>query len=260
MRDRDENLEDALRAWRRAFTLAPNDRLRDKIEKGERDLNLRRNYEFARTSHFNLRYDGAVDEAIAAEVSEFLEQSFWELTKLYNHTPSQPITTLLYPDRAFREVTQAAEWVGGIYDGKIRVPLGGLRHLHRGAKRVLTHELTHAVIHSKSRGHSPRWLHEGLAQHSDGTTMNSVKQREVREKLAALEDPAEWEDNEFSYPLAHSLVLWLEQRRDFSHLVWLLDSLGEGKSVDEALKQIYSEGYAELCRRWAAEQIARSSR
>ena len=261
LKDRDENIEDALRSWRRALSLAPNDRLSTKIEKLERDLQLRRDYDFARTSHFNLRYDGALDEAIAAEVSKHLEARFWDLTNLYNHTPQQPITTLLYPNQAFREVTQAAEWVGGIYDGKIRVPLGGLRHLHRGAKRVLTHELTHAVVHSKSRGRSPRWLHEGLAQYSDGTKMNGVKQREVREqRLAALEDPADWEDGEFSYALAHSLILWLEARRDFSHLVWVLESLGEGRSIDEALGQVYREDYAGLCRQWAADQLPRTSR
>jgi len=260
LKDRDENMDQALRSWRHAFSLAPNDRLREKIEKGERDLHLRRNYEFARTSHFNLRYDGALDEAIAADVSEHLEERFWELTNVYNHTPEQPITTLLYPDQAFREVTRAAEWVGGIYDGKIRVPLGGLRHLHRGAKRVLTHELTHAVVHSKSRGRAPRWLHEGLAQYSDGTTMNRVKQAEVRRRLAALDDPADWEDDEFSYPLAHSLILWLEARGDFSHLVWVLESLGEGQTIDEALRRVYREDRAGLCRLWAADQLARTSR
>jgi tetratricopeptide (TPR) repeat protein len=260
LKDRDEDMEQALRSWRRAFSLAPNDRLREKIEKGERDLHLRRNYEFARTSHFNLRYDGAVDAAIAAQVSEHLEQRFWELTNVYSHTPQQPITTLLYPNQAFREVTQAAEWVGGLYDGKIRVPLGGLRHLHRDAKRVLTHELTHAVVHSKSRGRCPRWLHEGLAQYSDGTPMNAVKQREVREQLAALGDAADWEDGEFSYPLAHSLTLWLAERRDFSHLVWVLESLGSGSSIDEALQRVYRHGYADLCRLWAADRVTGDAR
>lgn len=260
LKDRDEDMEQALLSWRQAFSLAPNDRLRDKIEKGARDLNLRRNYEFARTSHFNLRYDGAVDEAIASEVSAHLEERFWELTNVYNHTPQQPITTLLYPNQAFREVTQAAEWVGGLYDGKIRVPLGGLRHLHRGAKRVLTHELTHAVVHSKSHGRCPRWLQEGLAQYSDGTLMDAVRQREVRDQLAALEDAADWEDGDFSYPLAHSLTLWLAERRGFSHLVWVLESLGDGSSIDEAFQRVYRRGYADLCRLWAADHVARSAR
>ena len=254
LKDRDENMDDALRHWRRAFSIAPNERLGQKIEKLDRDLRLRRDYDFARTSHFNLRYDGTVDQSISAEVSQHLEERFWELTNIYNHTPQQPITTLLYPNQAFREVTQAAEWVGGLYDGKIRVPLGGLKHLHRGAKRVLTHELTHAVIHSKSRGRSPRWLHEGLAQYSDGTKLDSGKQSEVRERLASLDDAAEWEQGEFSYPLALSLILWLEARRDFSQLVWVLESLGDGQSIDEALQRAYQEDYASLCRLWAADR------
>ena len=76
LRDREENLVGALESWRRAFELAANDRLKDKIAKGQRDLNSRRNYDFARTSHFNLRYDGTVDEALAAEVSKHLEADF----------------------------------------------------------------------------------------------------------------------------------------------------------------------------------------
>ncbi|NIM00939.1 MAG: hypothetical protein GTN89_08565 [Acidobacteria bacterium] len=260
LRDREENVEDALRSWRRAFDLAPNDRLRDKIEKGERDLDLRRDYDLARTSHFNLRYDGDVDEAIAAEVSEHLEERFWDLTNRFDHTPQQPITALLYTNQAFREVTRSGERVGGVYDGKIRVPLGGLQRLHRDARRVLTHELTHAVVHSKSRGHCPRWLHEGLAQVTDGTRLTDARRREVRERLAGLDDPAEWETDEFSYAAAHSLVLWLEARRDFSHLVWLLEALGEGRPINDALRRIYSDDYAGLCRQWAAEQLARSSR
>ena len=259
LRDREENLSDALLSWRRAFSIQPTDRVREKIEKGERDLNSRRGYEFARTSHFNLRYDGGVDEALAAEVSEHLEERFWELTKRYNHAPRQPITTLLYPNRAFREVTQSAEWVGGLYDGKIRVPLGGLSRLHRGARRVLTHELTHAVIHSKSHQRCPRWLHEGLAQISDGTRLTPAGRRSVEEGLAGLENPANWAEQGFSYPMALSLVRWLERRRDFSHLVWLLDLLGEGQSIDQALQRVYGDDYTELCRRWAANVLSGSA-
>jgi hypothetical protein len=258
LKDRDEDLQEALRAWGKAFSLKPHDRLRDKIEKGRRDLQTRRDYEFARTSHFNLRYDGAVDEALAADVSDYLEQRFWDLTNVYNHTPRQPVTTLLYPNQSFRDVTRAAESVGGLYDGKIRVPLGGLSHLHRGAKRVLAHELTHAIVHSKSRGRCPRWLHEGLAQISDGTPMTGVRQREVRERLAALDDAARWDEDNVSYPLAHSLVLWLEERRGFPHLVWVLDLLGDGSSVDQALQRAYGDDYAALCRRWAAELTAKA--
>jgi hypothetical protein len=256
LEDRDENLQGALLAWRRAETLKPGERLTKKIDKGQRDLDTRRGYEFARTSHFNLRYDGTIDEALASEVSQHLEEQFWELTNIYGHTPRQPITTLLYPNEAFREVTRSAEWVGGVYDGKIRVPLGGLKHLHRGARRVLTHELTHAVIHAKSRQRCPRWLQEGLAQVSDGTRLTSSDVLAVQAKLSESEDTWKWESGDASYPLALSFTRWLEDRRDFSHLVWLLELLGEGHDVDDALQRVYGDDYEGLANRWEARMLA----
>ncbi len=90
--------------------------------------------------------------------------------------------------------------------------------------------------------------------------MDAVKEREVRDQLAALEDAANWEDGGLSYPLAHSLTLWLAKRRDFSHLVWVLESLGDGQSIDDAFQRVYRLGYAELCRLWAADHVARSAR
>ena len=91
--------------------------------------------------------------------------------------------------------------------------------------------------------------------------MNAVKQREVREKLAELDDAAHWEEGGVSYPLAHSLVLWLEQRRGFPHVVWVLELLGDGYSVDAALQRAYGDDYATLCRRWAAsEPVGRAKR
>ena len=250
LRDREENLEEALRSWRHAFELDPTDRVREKILKAERDQQSRAGYQFARSSHFNVRYDGEVDADLAASVMEFLEAQYWELSDEYKHAPTQPITVLLYPNREFREVTQAAEWVGGLYDGKIRVPLGGLARLDERARRVLRHELTHAVVHSKSRGHAPRWLHEGLAQVAEGRRLSDGDLDGVREQLSQI-DPTEWDKDGFSYALALSLTSFLQQERGFDDLVYLVQLLGEGVEEDEALTRIYGEDYVSICRRWA---------
>ena len=47
---REERVQDALGAWRRAFALSPDDRLRDKILKAERELHVGRGYELSTTS------------------------------------------------------------------------------------------------------------------------------------------------------------------------------------------------------------------
>ncbi len=250
LQNRQEQVEDALASWKEAFRLDPNDRRRDKIFKAERELHAARDYSFSTTPHFNLRHDGDLDPDLAASVADYLETRFRDLSDLFRHAPSQPITVLLYPNRQFRDVTQAPNQVIGLYDGKIRVPLGGIKTLSEPAKKVLVHELTHAFIHSKTRGNCPKWLHEGLAQRSEERTITRADRDKVRQ-LVQSGAPEAWESREFSYPAALSLAQYLESLKGFDGILDVLDTLGTGASIDDALQQTYGFGYAGLCRRWA---------
>lgn len=259
LRNREEQVEEALRAWREAFELAPDDRLRDKIFKAARELEAGRGYALAATSHFTMRYDGQVDERLSGEVVAWLEQEYWNLADAYDHAPPQPITVLLYPSREFRDVTQAPEWVGGLYDGKIRVPLGGLDRLNPAAKRLLTHELAHAVIHSASRGACPRWLHEGLAQIAEGRQLSPAEKLDVARRLAEA-TPESVTGGPISYPMALSMTRHLESRRGFDGLVRVVQGLGRGLDVDAALREVYGEDYAGLLTAWSASVAAERAR
>jgi len=250
LRDREERVDDALTAWREAFRLAPSDRLRDRIIKAERELAAGRNYSYSAAAHFTLRYDGALDQDLVAALTDFLEDRYGDLTRTYRHAPSQTITVLLYPQQAFRDVTQAGSEVAGLFDGKIRVPMGGLKKLDLGAKRVLTHELTHAIVQSKSRGTCPRWLHEGLAQAAEPRTLKRADQIALRRSVRA-DAPATWPDQAFTYPAALSFTRFLEERRGFDLLVVLLGRLGDGETVDAAFTSLYGATYAELAAAWA---------
>ncbi len=255
LKDRAEQVDEALREWRDAFRIAPNDRLRDKIMKGEREQSAGRDYDFSATPHFNLRHDGDLDPALARQVAGYLEDRFRDLSDAFRHAPLQPITVLLYPNRQFRDVTRAPDNIVGLYDGKIRVPLGGITRLDPPAQRVLAHKLTHAVIHSKTRGTCPRWLHEGLAQRMEGRVLSRADRENVA-RLLRSSDPARWASaSSLSYPAALSLVLFLEERRGFSGLVDLLDRMGAGEMPEAALEQVYGEGYDGICRRWAEKVL-----
>jgi len=250
LRNREERVEDALSSWRRAFALSPDDRLREKILKAERELQASRDLAFATTPHFNVRYDAVVDVDLANAVIDYLEEQYWVLAERLGHAPTQPITVLLYPTRQFRDVTRSPETVAGLYDGKIRVPLGGLHRIDPRARAVLVHELTHAVVHSKTRGNCPRWLHEGLAQLSEDRPVGAAEQEELRRVLGGPTPPS-WEGDDFSYPAALSLVRFLQQLRGDDGLADLLARLGDGLALDGALHDVYGSDYAELCRHWA---------
>jgi tetratricopeptide (TPR) repeat protein len=259
LRYREERLDDALRSWRRAFELDPDDKLRDRILKVERELHTSRYYDFASSSHFNLRYDGTVDLDLASAVIEHLEEQYWIVTESFRHSPAQPITVQLFPEREFREVTRAPEWAGGLYDGKIRVPLGGLTRLNTDAKRVLTHELTHAVVHSKSRGNAPRWLQEGLAQMAEGKRPLRRDRKTIANQLEQIPSD-QWGSLEFSYPLALAVCQYLSTRSGFDSLVELVERLGSGASTDDALREVYGQDYDEICRDWGRSLLAEQAR
>lgn len=259
LRNREERVDDALRAWRRAFELEPSDRLRDKLVKGSRELEAARDFTFATTPHFNVRHDPEADRAMSAEVIDVLEEEYWALTDLFDHTPEQPITVLLYGSRQFHDVTQSGESVGGLFDGKIRVPLGGLRRVDVRARAVLVHELAHAVVHAKTRGNCPRWLHEGLAQLAEGRPPTGPAERKQIARLLASVDPARWDAGSLSYPAALSLTRFLVEREGLDRLIDLLDRLGDGTRFGEAFESTYGERYARVCGRWA-ESVAEGRR
>ena len=258
LRNREERVEDALVSWRQAYRLAPGERLQEKIEKAERELKAGRDYAFSTAPHFNVRYGDGMDPGLAAEIVDYLEERYWILADALMHAPEQPITVLLYPEQEFRDVTQAPEQVAGLYDGKIRVPLGGITRIDPRSSRLLTHELTHAVVRSKTRGNCPRWLHEGLAQRFEGRKISRADRSAVVKMLAGI-DPSRWESKGFSYPAALALVQYLESLRDIDGLVMVLDRLGRGEPEETALREVYGLDPGELCRRWA-EEMGRESR
>jgi hypothetical protein len=225
--------------------------VRDKIEKGEREQAAARDYAFSAAAHFTLRYDGELDQDLVAALTDFLEDRFAEFTSTYRHAPSQAITVQLFPQQEFHDVTQAGSDVAGLFDGKIRVPLGGLKRIDADAERVLAHELTHAFVQSKSRGNCPRWLHEGLAQIAEPRALHRSQQAELAASVR-LEDPGSWPDAAFSYPSALAFTRYLEEKRGFDVLVAVLGRLGDGDSLDTALEAYYGQRYAELAAAWAA--------
>jgi tetratricopeptide (TPR) repeat protein len=258
LRNREERVEDALRSWRQAYRIAPVERLEEKIRKAERELKAGRDYAFSTAPHFNVRYGDTMDPNLAAEIVDYLEERYWILADVLMHAPEQPITVLLYPEQQFRDVTQAPEQVAGLYDGKIRVPLGGITRIDPRSGRLLTHELTHAVVRSKTRGNCPRWLHEGLAQRFEGRKVSRADQVSILQMLEGI-DPSRWEGKGFSYPAALSLVSYLESLRDIDGLVMVLERLGRGERIEAALRSVYGLDHGELCRRWS-EALERENR
>src|SRR5439155_11160 len=170
---------------------------------------------------------------------------FRVLETRFDHYPLQPIIVILYPQRQFYEATQADSNVAGLYDGKIRVPIGGLQQLDAEARHVLVHELAHAFIAGKSHGTAPRWLHEGLAQSIEGKSTGTATGVALAKEFEALADKETW-GQEFSYPSALSFVEYLDERPGFPALLDVLEAMAKGDAAEAAFEKVTRYSLEEL--------------
>jgi tetratricopeptide (TPR) repeat protein len=253
----EERTQEALAEWKRAYELKPNDALKSKIDKLSRERSIDGSYRQSDAAHFTLKYDGERAGAdLGAQILDYLESQFRELETRFDHYPLQPIIVILYPHRQFFEATQADANVLGLYDGKIRVPIGGLQQLNAEARHVLVHELTHAFIAGKSHGTAPRWLHEGLAQRSEGKSTPTATGVSLAKEFQALQDKEGW-GQAFSYPSALSFAEYLDDRVGFPALLDVMDAMAKGDTAEAAFEKVTRYSLKELRQAWGEALVAK---
>jgi hypothetical protein len=203
------------------------------------------------TAHFVVRWPGELGADTPRAVTRLLEAVHTRVGAQLDYRPADRLTVVLYGDQAFREVTLAHAGVGGLFDGKIRLPAGVAAG--PALERAITHEYAHAAIHDRSRGRAPRWLHEGLAQLLEGATAEPALGVRADVTLAGLEslladpDPAR---ARVGYDVALRVVADLADRGGIPSLRALLDRLGRGEHIELALSRVYGPRLARLQSHW----------
>jgi hypothetical protein len=251
--ERQGRADEAIAALDKAYAARPTPALRDRLEALRRQHGIDGGFRQAEAARFVLSYDGAhTSPDLEAEILAYLEGQFPELALEFDYTPPESIAVILYGEKDFYAATQAGPDVAGLYDGKVRVPIGGLRRLDPESRGVLRHELAHAFITGKSRGAAPRWLQEGLAQWAEGKRPAAGGEtglaREYREA------PARW-GTTFNYDSALSFTAWLMQQHGASELNDVLASMGRGASVDQALQDVLRVSLPDLKTAWGDELV-----
>jgi tetratricopeptide (TPR) repeat protein len=255
-----ERPEDALQVWEKAQTLRPEHSITRRIETLRRQHAVDQSYRRSDAAHFTLKYDGErAGPDLEAEILDHLEDRFPDLVTRFDYYPTQPIIVIVYPARQFYQATLAKENVAGLFDGKIRVPSGGLRSLNDEARKVLLHELAHAFIAGKSRRTAPRWLHEGLAQLVEGKTSPPAVQADLAAKFSATTPSEAW-GRTFSYPSSLSFVEYLDRHEGFFRLVEVLEMMATGVGVEEAFLDVTRYTLQELRQSWGEALLQETAR
>jgi len=164
---RQSDLQGAIAVFEAAAKYAPNDKtVAARLERLRSEPSPEKGFFQSPSAHFTVLFEGPADEDLARRAVELLESAYWRVgTALYTF-PDHVITVVLYTEEQFRDTTRSPAWAAAAYDGRIRIPMrGALEQAPRELERVLTHELTHAMIRAIAPRGVPTWLNEGLAQY-----------------------------------------------------------------------------------------------
>jgi tetratricopeptide (TPR) repeat protein len=251
-----DHSHEAIAAFKKALQLRSDAQVQSFLARIERESSTEASFSQQESSHFTLRYEGSqAPEALRRQIIETLEQDYQDLARDLNVMPKN-IYVSLYTDQAFFDVTHAAGWTSALNDGKIRIPISGMNSVTPELAHVLRHELTHSFVAQAAHGRAPGWLNEGIAQLEEGRTTGEIGQRLASLYASGNQVPLsqlEGGFQSFSTPeafvaYAESLAAaeYIRQNYTMSDLARLLQRLGEGQSVESALRSTLHGGYAEL--------------
>ncbi len=261
-------LDGALAYYRKAADKAPEVAAATEpaISELERERRAERGFSSSEGLHFIIKFDGTADAAAAAIVTEILEEAYLSVGARLDYYPREKIGVVLYTLKDFKEASDIPAWGGAIFDGRIKLPIGGLAERTPIVEDLAYHEYTHAVIHRLANGRAPTWLNEGLAQYmepgqaakgADGRFANAAIVREAVEMNSRLLVNLEGSflglarrEAEAAYAVSLSATKYLIGWVGTYAISDMLEEMGDGKSIEEAISSATSMTYESLEHGW----------
>lgn len=166
--------------------------------------------------------------------------------------PERVLYVVLLDEAGWKKLGRGPEWSGGVFDGRVRIPLQQVEAAGADLSRTLTHEMVHWFVRSLAPD-CPLWLNEGLAQHHESGSgppaadLTALKQKPWR-PLASL--PGEWtklESEEASalYRASHGFTSWLIAREGMPRVLGWLQVLGRGAGEKDPFALSFGRTLAE---------------
>ncbi len=258
---RKDDLELAASYWGKAVSLDPSSSdLRARLERIRREQRTERDFNQDVTSHFLVKYEGREKIEAGRVILRILEDAYWEIGHALSSYPGREVQVILYSGQQFQEVTDAPGWSGGIYDGKIRIAVGGIEKETPGLRRLLYHEYTHAVVRAMTP-RVPTWLNEGLAQFFEGRNIEGSQKEMLRRiaktgqlpSLSSLEGSfmgLTGDQAMLAYLFSLSSVRYMIDNFGMYRVKGVLDELAAGADTAKAINISIMLSYEELNSGW----------
>ncbi|HZV83035.1 MAG TPA: tetratricopeptide repeat protein [Geobacteraceae bacterium] len=233
--------------------------------KVRRELDVEKSMDKGYSSRFVISYDAEVRSHLAGDILSALEDAYSTVGRDLSLFPAMRIPVILYTRKDYRTVTSGPDWSGGLYDGKIRLPVGGADQLSEQLKGVLYHEYTHVVVQEITHGNCPTWLNEGLAElegrkifnQSLGELGKAAKQSQYipfNRLEKGFTDLASREAA-LAYQQSYALVNFMVSSYGWPKVGEILSGLGSGMTIVDAVKKALGDfglDYDGMIAEWSA--------
>jgi tetratricopeptide (TPR) repeat protein len=261
------DLDLAIRTYEAALVHKPDEpRLKERLNAWKDEATSYRSYRTLKDDRFAVMFDGPVERPLAEHATATLRREFWRIGKELGSYPSSPVNVIFYTDQQFKDVTGAPEWSKGQFDGQIRMPIRGALENLEQFDRVLTHELTHAMLRSIASRNVPAWLNEGLAMRFEGDEPKAAEHALSTARLfVPLSDLrisfTQLSRGEAAVAYAQSLFVTsaLVDRIGTNGLSQLLHDLDRGQTVEEGVRRFgftFEDFESSLAQRVGAKRAA----
>ena len=252
------DLETAVRTYEAALEVEPNNaQIQGRLESWRKEAALHSRFQQNLSPHFTVLFEGPAEQRLAAAAVDALEAAYWRIGTALLAYPPTVITVVLYTDEQFRDITRSPAWAGGVFDGKIRVPMRGALNDPRQLEKVLAHEFTHALVKSLAPRGVPTWVDEGLAVVFE---MGDLKWAERLARQAPFLVPLPRLHDGFlslpadQVPLAYAesalAVRMLIEQGGIPVLTALLQDLAEGQEFTQSFERRVFLSYPEFLTLW----------
>jgi tetratricopeptide (TPR) repeat protein len=252
-----DHTPEAIASWKRSLQLRPDSKVEQFLAKAQREQSVESDFAQGESSHFTLHYEGRqTSEFFRTQILAALESDYDDLARDLGNPPRDNIVVTLYTEQAFFDVTHAPGWSGALNDGKLRIPVSGLRSMTPELAHVLKHELAHSFITQLSGGRCPPWLHEGIAQFLEPRSLSAEGHQLSLLFKTQRNIPMNGLEGNFlhfsgaqayiAYAESLAAVSYINDSYGMSDIQRILQSLSQGSSTEAALRAILHSDYGQF--------------
>lgn len=260
-----QNFEKAEYYYKQSYLVSPSTRLRQKIEKIQKEHSVEKTLDTYDEEHFIIKYRKGEQGYEGYWLKNLLRDTYSRLSKDFGTYFNHKTAVLFYAGKEFHDVTGQSVWVGGLYDGKIRLPAYRQGFKETDLRAAATHEMTHAFVAFLSGMRAPAWIHEGLAQYEQDKVQpvdTMILSAAIRTKALIPIDRLLSESLQMDkmdplevalfYQEVFMLVRYMVERYQMYRMKEILVKFKEGKQAEQAIEEVLGISTKQLEKEWLA--------